>query len=91
MKPNFEEDIEPKTRNIIENENKLELINKELEFKLKFFEDKNNKLIEEISKINSQQKQEQDWWYLKEAKQNAKLADVEKLKTDKRNLLKRCK
>lgn len=30
---------------------KLEQINKQLEFKVKFFEDKNNKLIEEISKI----------------------------------------
>lgn len=50
----------------------LEQTNKELEFKVKFFEDKNRELMDEI----------------KEQTKQPKVTDSEKLKADKRRLLK---
>ena len=54
---------------------KLEQINKENEFKLKFFEDRNKELIQE----------------LKDTRNNSKTPDLEKLKGDKKRLLKKWK
>lgn len=52
----------------------LELINKELEFKVKFYEDRNKELTEEIKDCRV-----------------VKTTDSEKIKIDKKRLLKRCK